>query len=136
VCAPRPVRKYHYQKKETSEEDPSSPVEPPVDGKVEAVEATLEPAEATLTVNTPVLYKAITKSLFLRRVETVFDPETDVAKYKGIMKPLCNLTVRDTTFLFIHTENISDENLKEKLPLETVQNTSAVRNNPDDDLMS
>jgi hypothetical protein len=111
-------------------------VEPPVDGKVEAVEATLEPAEATLTVNTPVLYKAITKSLFLRRVETVFDPETDVAKYKGIMKPLCNLTVRDTTFLFIHTENISDENLKEKLPLETVQDTSAVRNNPDDDLMS
>ena len=63
------------------------------------------------------LYKAVTKSLFLRRTETVFDPDSDVTKYQGYTLPLCNLVVRDATPLFVHPEFIYDTTLQNTLPL-------------------
>lgn len=62
------------------------------------------------------LYKAITKSLFLTRTETVFDPETEVSKYDGFSRPLCNLVVRGNTHLFVHEECVYDNTLQQVLP--------------------
>ena len=92
----RPVRKCHYPKQKTEEED----------------DAPKPPASQSY------LYKATTKSLFFRRIETVFDPATEVAKYTGFAKPLCNLVVREKTHLFVHDECVYDNILQQALPLE------------------
>ena len=71
------------------------------------------------------LYKAITKSIFLTQREIVFDPSTDLIKYKGFTKPLCNLVVvspsnaagqqQQQTHLFVHKECVYDNTLQRAL---------------------
>jgi hypothetical protein len=46
------------------------------------------------------LLKAVTRTVFLRQVEVIFDPETDVQSYKG-MRPLCNFEVKGVP-LYVH----------------------------------
>lgn len=102
----RPVRKCHSIPK--VENDGSTSVTPP------------HTTKTATTSNTPsYLYKATTKSIFLTRIETVFDPATDVTAYKGFTKPLCNLVVRDQTYLFVHKESVYDNELYTKLPLKS-----------------
>lgn len=69
--------------------------------------------------NQAYMYKAITRSLFLTRIETVFDVRNkgELTKYTGYTKPLCNILVRDSTPLYVHTEYVYDNELQNKLPL-------------------
>jgi len=47
------------------------------------------------------LLKAVTKNLFFRKVEVVFNPETDVELYKGL-RPLCNFEAKGVP-LYVHS---------------------------------
>ena len=47
------------------------------------------------------LLKAMTRTLFLRQADVVFDPETDVEPYKGL-RPLSNFQVKGVP-LYVHT---------------------------------
>ena len=47
-----------------------------------------------------VLLKAVTRSLFLRQVDVVFDPTNDVMPYQG-MQPLCNFQAKGIP-LYVH----------------------------------
>lgn len=78
----------------------------------------LSSTPSSTSTTKPFMYKAITKSLFLTQIETVFDPNVDsVTKYKGFTKPLCNLVIRDQTHLFVHTEYVYDNALRDKVLL-------------------
>ena len=79
-------------------------------------------------VNKDFLYKAITKNLFLRTHETVFDAATDLEAYKG-MRPLCNWSAKGQP-LYVHGEYVYDEKLREYLPKSTT--FVPEKDNPDD----
>ena len=46
------------------------------------------------------LLKAVTRTVFLRQVQVIFDPVNDVHSYKG-MRPLCNFEVKGVP-LYVH----------------------------------
>jgi len=101
-----PVRQCHY--KPPSKEEGSRGGE----GKCAAdASATTEPASSKkLSSTKDTLYKAVTKSLFLNRVETVFDT-CDVAPYKG-MRPLCNFSAKGVP-MYVHAEYLFGADLRD-----------------------
>ena len=106
-----PVRKCHYKKK-TNPKD----------------------AEETKNVCEPkkkkdVLLKAISRSLFLTQVETLFDPATDVLPYKGL-RPLCNFTVKGVP-LYVHPEYLYDQEMRKEMNLDKGK-VKLEKDNPDD----
>lgn len=78
------------------------------------------------------LLQAVSRSLILTKVETVFDPETDVVPYKG-WRPLCNLLIKGKP-LYVHPEFVQSTTLRKQLhlrdPEEFVPQTN--KENPDD----
>jgi hypothetical protein len=61
------------------------------------------------------LLKAVSRSLFLTSVETVFDPEKDVVPYKGF-HPLCNFVAKGKQ-LYVHPEYVHNATLRKQLRL-------------------
>jgi hypothetical protein len=111
---------------------------------LEADDTSSQPIESTPNQETKtqqhVLYKAITKSLFLRNTEIVFDPINDMKPYVGGWHPLCNLLVSKNDKdirLYLHKEFINDTTIRSVM--DTFDNnknkgTSEVsKTNPDDD---
>ena len=56
------------------------------------------------------LLKATTRNIAAMKVETVFDPKTDVEQYSGI-RPFCNFVAKGTP-LYVHPELILDDELR------------------------
>lgn len=77
------------------------------------------------------LLKAVSRSLFLTSVETVFDPETDVVPYKGF-HPLCNFIAKGTP-LYVHPEYVHSAKLRKQLQLaDPIRVEEQKKENPDD----
>jgi hypothetical protein len=114
-----PIRKCYYKKAETDESETDG------DEKV-VVEEKTDPAPKKKDV----LLKAFTKSLFLTRKDTVFDPETDVVAYKGL-RPLCNLLVKGMP-MYVHPEFVYDETLRKLLNLDAKEKPLKEEEDPDD----
>jgi hypothetical protein len=78
------------------------------------------------------LYKATSRSLFLYRIETVFNPETDVTEYKGF-KPLCNFVAKGRS-LYVHPEYVYNAQLRHamKLNSDLRKGGMTAKENPDD----
>jgi hypothetical protein len=115
-----PIRKCHY-KKEASDESESDG-----DEKATVVEQKTDPPQKKKDV----LLKAFTKSLFLTRKDTVFDPATDVVAYKGL-RPLCNLLVKGMP-MYVHPEFVYDETLRKHLNLDAKEKPLKEEDDPDD----
>lgn len=112
--------------------------------KIVAVEE--EEEDSPQTPEAPVLLRAISKSLFLTRIETVFDPENnpdDIIPYKGF-RPLCNFVVREKP-LYVHPEYVYSAALRKQLHVKSAedyymeeeegkqhQKPPTTRENPDD----
>jgi hypothetical protein len=109
-----PIRKCHYVK-ETDQGDGDEKV-------VEQKEAKEPPKD--------VLLKAFSKSLFLSRKDTVFDPATDVVPYKGL-RPLCNLMIKGLPF-YVHPEFVYDETLRKILNVDKKTPLKKQDDDPDD----
>jgi hypothetical protein len=77
-----------------------------------------------------VLLKAFTKSLFLTRTDTVFDPATDVVVYKGF-RPLCNLMVKGKP-MYVHPEFVYNETLRKLLNLDAKEKPLKQEDDEDD----
>lgn len=56
------------------------------------------------------LLKATTRNIAAMKVETVFDPKTDVEQYSGI-RPFCNFVAKGMP-LYVHPELILDDELR------------------------
>lgn len=82
------------------------------------------------------LLKAITRNILAMRVETVFDPATDVEPYKGI-RPFCNFTAKGRP-LFLHPELLNDIELRKQLigeePKEDPSLEAKLRKSDEDEL--
>ena len=63
-------------------------------------EESKEEEDAAARPGKEILFKAVTRTVFLRKVEVVFDPDTDVRPHKG-MRPLCNFEVKGVP-LYVH----------------------------------
>ena len=83
------------------------------------------------------MLKATTRNLLAFKVDTVFDPRTDVTVYKGV-RPFGNFIVKDTKTLYIHPELIHDFALRELLfgeeSLLDENNKAKVRKDDEDEL--
>ena len=115
-----PIRKCHYQPKGADEEAGET--------KSEDVAQLIEPS-------TPkdFLLKARSKGLFLREIETVFDPCTDISLYKGL-RPLCNLQIKDRN-LYVHPEFVYDDEMRRQMNLDTDRAQQTPKENPDDEFI-
>jgi hypothetical protein len=113
-----PIRK--CKKAETDESETDD------DEKVTVVEQKTDPTSRKKDV----LLKAFTKSLFLTRTDTVFDPATDVVAYKGL-RPLCNLLVKGMP-MYVHPEFVYDETLRKLLNLDAKEKPLKEEDDPDD----
>jgi hypothetical protein len=116
-----PIRKCHYEKEESTDES-----ETDGDEKAIVVEQNTDPAAKKKDV----LLKAFTKSLFLTRTDTFFDPATDVVAYKGL-RPLCNLMVKGMP-MYVHPEFVYDETLRKLLNLDAKEKPLKEEDDPDD----
>lgn len=108
-----PVRQCHFNKdgQDTLEE--------------EAVVIKEEPPKG------PYLYKAISKSLFLGTVETVFDPDVDLEPYKGL-RPMCNFLAKNVP-LYVHPQQVHNQELRAALHfLTNIPQAEPTKDNPDD----
>lgn len=56
------------------------------------------------------LLKATTRNIAAMKVETIFDPKTDVEQYSGI-RPFCNFVAKGVP-LYVHPELIMDDELR------------------------
>jgi hypothetical protein len=61
----------------------------------------------------PYLLKAYTRNILLMKVETVFNPYTDIKPYKGF-RPIANFAVKNKAF-YVHPELLFDETLRKQL---------------------
>jgi hypothetical protein len=59
------------------------------------------------------LIKATTRNLLCQKIETVFDPATDVTPYKGT-RPFANFVAKDKIF-FVHGDMLFDRTLRGQL---------------------
>jgi hypothetical protein len=59
------------------------------------------------------LIKATTRNLLCQKIETVFDPATDVTPYKGT-RPFANFVAKDKIF-FVHGDMLLDRTLRGQL---------------------
>ncbi|GAX13841.1 hypothetical protein FisN_5Lh267 [Fistulifera solaris] len=109
-----PVRKCHQKKEAEDATDEINSMAPPNEIK-----------EADC------LLKAVSRSLFLTSVETVFDPEKDVIPYKGL-HPLCNFVAKGKQF-YVHPEYVHNATLRKQLQLvDPNRGEEHKKENPDD----
>jgi hypothetical protein len=109
-----PVRKCHHKKKAGDATDEINSMAPPTEMK-----------------ESDCLLKAVSRSLFLTSVETVFDPETDVIPYKGL-HPLCNFVAKGKQ-LYVHPEYVHNATLRKQLQLVDPNRVEEhKKENPDD----
>lgn len=59
------------------------------------------------------LLKATTRNILAMKVETVFDPQTDIGTYSGI-RPFCNFTAKNMP-MYVHPDLILDDKLRTQL---------------------
>lgn len=120
-----PVRKCHFKKPDGGDND---------DG-IESCssKSAAAPKTATTTKSKDTLYKATSRSLFLTKVETVFDVKCDVQPYKG-MRPLCNFTAKGLP-LYVHPEYLFNPELRAAMKLVDgkKKKKNAVSDKDDDD---
>lgn len=90
--------------------------------------------EATTPQSDDFLLKATTRSLFARKVEHVFNPETDVKGVPGgTIRPFCSFLVKEKP-LYIHEEMIHDPKLFGSLFVDHATAFKQQKNpDPDDD---
>mmetsp|Transcript_45265 Transcript_45265/g.137906 ORF Transcript_45265/g.137906 Transcript_45265/m.137906 type:complete len:244 (-) Transcript_45265:115-846(-) len=79
------------------------------------------------------LLKATTRSIATMKVETVFDPATDVTQPTG-NRPFCNFLVRGIP-MYIHPEMIYDESLRIQLVGERKEEEHESNNKDDDEFL-
>ena len=129
-----PIRVCHYDKEKKNDDNHDD------DDTAVSSSSSLR-KEASDTNNQDFLYKAVSKSLFLTRVETVFDPATDVIPYKGFYRPLCNFLVLQQQQgrrkpLYVHPEYVHSAALRQALQLPAPPPPEVARPvNPDDDFL-
>lgn len=100
------------------------------DDEADTEDVPVEEVEPT-TIKGPFLYKAVSKSLFLGNVSTVFDPSSDLVAYKGL-RPMCNLTAKGVP-LYVHPQQVHNQELKEALHfLTNIPKETPAQDNPDD----
>jgi len=88
------------------------------------------------------LMKATTINFFAMRVETVFDPDTDVNHDPKTYRPFCNFMVKDKP-LFFHPQLLHDDELRIKLLgvekgiliEESAKEDDGKKKDPDDDFL-
>jgi hypothetical protein len=120
-----PVRKCHSKKEATDTAVSSS-------NSTDTVECTSNKeaaAAGTKVAGQAYLYKAITKGLFLNRLETVFDVP-DVQPYKG-MRLMCNFVACQRLF-YVHPAVLHDAALREQMQLQVPEAVPPPKDNPDD----
>lgn len=80
------------------------------------------------------LVRITTRDILARKVETVFDPKTDVSSPpKQTSRPFCNFIVKDAP-MFVHQELVRDHELRVQLLGENVIESNAdTRHKTDDD---
>ena len=76
------------------------------------------------------LLKAVTRSLFLTQIDTVFDPTKDVIPYKGL-RPLCNFSVKGIP-MYVHTDFVYNKGMRKALDLDKDKKQLPIQENPDD----
>jgi len=124
-----PVRKCHYPKKKTEPSSSSSDDNPSCTGQAGDL-----PKDNDSMPNKDMLYKAVSRSLFLREVETVFDAGRDVEPYSGL-RPLCNFSAKGVP-LYVHTEYLYGAELRRAMRLDEKAagggKRDLIKDNPDD----
>jgi hypothetical protein len=77
------------------------------------------------------LLKATTRNMLAMKVETVFDPETDIASYSGI-RPFANFTAKGVP-MYVHPDLILDDELRAKLvgEQETAKHQKSIKDDDD-----
>ena len=96
-----PIRKCSYPKKTTitTNDDAVQTTSTTTNSDIRPSDDFTDAAAEFRSTNETLL-KAVTRTVFLRKVEVIFDPETDVQSYKG-MRPLCNFEVKGVP-LYVH----------------------------------
>jgi hypothetical protein len=121
-----PIRKCNYKIKGVEEGEEATSGETPQEPAVVELEEKTE----NQTEKKDVLLKAITRSLFLRQTEIVFDPLTDVVPYKGY-RPLCNFIAKGVP-LYVHPEYVHDATLRMHVNVGKAKDKPLDEQNPDD----
>lgn len=116
-----PIRLCLYKKKKEAELKENG---------VDISEEQLAAMVSDKTNQRPMLYKAVSKTLFLTRIETVFDPACDVTPYQGL-RPMCNFTAKGRP-LYVHPEYVYDTKLRETMQLGAETEAKPMKDNPDD----
>lgn len=77
------------------------------------------------------LLKATTRNMLAMKVETVFDPQTDIASYAGI-RPFANFTAKGVP-MYVHPDLILDDELRTQLvgEQETTKHQKPVKDDDD-----
>lgn len=79
------------------------------------------------------LLRMITRDIFARKIETIFDPTTDVtAPSSSNSRPFCNFMVKGLPF-YIHPELINNHDLRVQLVGEETRDNDVAKNKTDDD---
>lgn len=77
--------------------------------------------------------RMVTRDILARRVETIFDPTTDVtAPSSSNSRPFCNFMVKGLPF-YIHPELINNHELRVQLVGEETRDDNVAKNKTDDD---
>jgi hypothetical protein len=77
------------------------------------------------------LLKATTRNMLAMKVETVFDPQTDIASYVGI-RPFANFTAKGVP-MYVHPDLILDDELRTQLvgEQETAKHQKPIKDDDD-----
>lgn len=100
-----PVRQCSYKKKQTAA--PTNGNGKQEDSADQSSDSTVAPTAQLKDDNDmpkakkETLLKAVTRNLFLRQMDVVFNPDTDVKLYKGL-RPLCNFEAKGVP-LYVHS---------------------------------
>ena len=133
-----PIRQCHSIKTDDNDDDDDS-----VSFKTTANMSAEAYSKNTSPTTKDVLLKAVSRSLLLTRVETVFDPRTDTIPYKGL-RPLCNFVVtkehaggtqqqQQRRPFYVHPEYVYNAALRKQLQLP--ESPRRRIDNPDDELL-
>ena len=79
-------------------------------------------AASSQTTTTTFLLKATTRNILAIKVETVFDPQTDIQMYSGI-RPFCNFIAKNVP-MYVHPDLILDDTLRMQLVGTTTTTTT------------
>jgi len=130
-----PVRKCHYKKEKQSSKVADSDNADTDDGSCSSHNSAPASSTATTTKGKKdFLYKATSRSLFLNKIDTVFDVDIDVQPYKG-MRPLCNFEAKGVP-LYVHQEYLYNPQLRSAMMLDdgpNVRRKKKGNREPEDD---